>query len=326
MIKTLRDNFRQAMALLLSGCAIAAIAPLALMRALSGEWLLAGLDFVIVLGMLLIFRHTLRHRRSSVANLLSSAFYSLAATGMVHLLPETMIYWMFPVVIANFFLLKLTQAIGINIVLFIAIGPAVPALVNPLEAVDMYVALALVCAFAGIFSWKTEDQRLQLEALAHLDPLTGIGNRRKLFSALGENRREYSGSVVLIDLDRFKAINDELGHEKGDDVLQQLTRLIQKLLRSSDEIYRYGGEEFLVVLNNTNLENACKVAELLRIEVAQHLPVTASFGCAQKQETESWDSWINRADKALYRAKNEGRNCVRPAPTSFQSETADALQ
>ncbi|MBU2887845.1 diguanylate cyclase [Gilvimarinus agarilyticus] len=325
MITTLRNNFRQAMMLLLSACAIIAITPLAMMRALAGQWLLAGLDAVIVLGMLLVLRYNLRHQHSLAARLSSASFYSIAGITMVYFKLDVMVYWLFPVVIANFFLLSLRQAIVINCAVLLVIAPAVSGFTNPSEPIDFYVALILVCAFAGIFSWKTEDQRQQLEQLAHHDPLTGMGNRRKLFSKLGPNNAKYTGSMVLMDLDHFKAINDELGHERGDTILQQISALMTNKLRQSDELYRYGGEEFLVVLNNTGLSNACRIAELLRREINEQLSITASFGCAQKHPDEDWDSWIARADKALYQAKNEGRNCVRPAPTNTDCESADAL-
>lgn len=324
MIKTLRNNFRQGMVILLSGCAILAISPMAVIRALTGQWLLAALDTVIVLGISLIFRYSLLHPHSVIANLISAGFYSIAAIVMVYINPETMIYWMFPVVAANFFLLTLKHAFVINCGLLLAIAPVLPSFANPIEPADMYIALTLVCVFTGLFAWKTEDQRLQLEALAHLDPLTGAGNRRKLFSSLEEAPKNLLSSIVLIDLDYFKEVNDELGHERGDKVLQKVSSLITQKLRHNDELYRYGGEEFLILLNNTDIHNACRIAEMLRQTIAEQLPITASFGCAQKRAGEDWNSWIARADKALYLAKNEGRNCVRP--TSAEHEIANAPQ
>ncbi|MDO3381262.1 GGDEF domain-containing protein [Gilvimarinus algae] len=318
MIKTLREDFRLAMAILLSSCAILAIAPLAIVRALTGEWLLAALDTAIVLGMGLILYTTLRRGRSTAANLASAGFYTLAALGMTYLNPQPMIYWVYPVAVANFFVLSLRQAIAINVLIMLALTPLAGHFAQQLEFVDMLVSLALVCAFAGVFSWKTEDQRQQLENLAHIDPLTGIGNRRKLFSSLdsqkGKLQQSSNAAVLLMDIDHFKAINDQLGHEAGDNTLQTLTVLLQGRLRAgSDEVFRYGGEEFLILLNNTDLQGACNVAEHLRLTIEEQLEVTASFGCAAYQHGESWDEWIARADQALYEAKRAGRNCVRPA-------------
>ncbi|WP_020207733.1 GGDEF domain-containing protein [Gilvimarinus chinensis] len=132
-----------------------------------------------------------------------------------------------------------------------------------------------------------------------------------------------------MDLDHFKIINDQHGHEAGDNTLQSVATLIKSRLRSeSDDVYRYGGEEFLLLLNNTELSGACQLAEALRGSIASTLGITASFGCAQHKEGESWDDWIERADQQLYEAKNAGRNIVRPAfnTTNGLYETENAPQ
>ena len=95
--------------------------------------------------------------------------------------------------------------------------------------------------------------------------------------------------------------------------MQSVAKLFKSRLRAdTDEIFRYGGEEFLLLLNNTDLKGACLAAEQLRQTLEQEIGVTASFGCAEYRDQEPWDNWIQRADNELYEAKNAGRNCVRP--------------
>ena len=120
---------------------------------------------------------------------------------------------------------------------------------------------------------------------------------------------------MLVDADHFKAINDQHGHHKGDEVLISLARALESGIRDSDTVFRWGGEEFVILLPLTNLQGALYVAETLREIVQQlsqqNLPqLTVSIGVAQHQADEDSDSLFKRMDEALYRAKTSGRNRV----------------
>ena len=168
----------------------------------------------------------------------------------------------------------------------------------------------------------TEQTRLEqeLEHAALRDPLTGLGNRRQ-FMQLVENartqnpQRTHNFSLMLVDADHFKAINDEHGHNTGDDALIMLARTLETGIRESDTVFRWGGEEFLILLPLTPLEGAMHVAEDLREAVQQlsrpGLPaLTVSVGVAQYEAGEDFTSLFKRVDDALYRAKTSGRNQV----------------
>ncbi|WP_119394182.1 GGDEF domain-containing protein [Salinibius halmophilus] len=152
------------------------------------------------------------------------------------------------------------------------------------------------------------------------DPLTGIGNRGALEQAMvreiaGALRFKQPLSLIIADIDHFKAINDRYGHERGDTVLQEVANNIADSLRKTDTVYRYGGEEFVVLLPRTSTELARIVAERLQKDVQQVvLPdsnkVTASFGIAELHNGQDAATLLQRADQALYRAKNAGRNCI----------------
>ncbi len=159
--------------------------------------------------------------------------------------------------------------------------------------------------------------------LASLDSLTGLGNRSALDSSLHRELRlaERHGtefSLLLIDVDHFKQINDRWGHSQGDHILKEVGKAIRHACRDTDLLYRYGGEEFVVLLSKTDAEGASIIAERLRQSVqhwmadTEKLTVTVSIGVStRKPEGEvSIHSLFDRADQALYRAKAQGRNRV----------------
>ncbi|GAA6755424.1 GGDEF domain-containing protein [Thermus thalpophilus] len=149
--------------------------------------------------------------------------------------------------------------------------------------------------------------------------LTGLPNRRAFELALSReiSRTERYGtpfSLVLVDLDHFKKINDTLGHDYGDELLLRVARLLVDQVRREDMVARWGGEEFALLLPSTRAEDAQRLAERLRQAIeAQSLGVTASFGVAEYMFGEEEESLFRRADQALYRAKNLGRNRVEVA-------------
>jgi len=169
-------------------------------------------------------------------------------------------------------------------------------------------------------SQKVADTQNALELLSSTDQLTALSNRRKLEECLEqklkESTRGSSFSIIMIDIDRFKTINDTYGHEIGDHVLVHTARLMRESIRTSDMLGRWGGEEFLLILPQTSLEGALVIAEQMRSKIYQftfeHYPqrVTMSFGVATHHAGDTPNSILRRADNALYRAKNSGRNRI----------------
>jgi diguanylate cyclase (GGDEF)-like protein len=182
---------------------------------------------------------------------------------------------------------------------------------------------------------KRRAAERRLNHVASRDPLTGLPNRRHLFdqasAQLARAAREKSPlSLLMLDIDHFKRLNDQHGHMLGDQVLIRLARLIEETVRGQDVPARFGGEEFVILLPNTQLEGAMALAEKLRarIETGCHdlLPgevcaVTVSIGSAQFDASQkNLQALIKNADQALYRAKSLGRNRVEPAYPSELSE------
>jgi diguanylate cyclase (GGDEF)-like protein len=162
-----------------------------------------------------------------------------------------------------------------------------------------------------------------LEVQAMTDGLTGLWNRRAFNRRLSEewcrlSRSQEPISLLMIDMDAFKRINDDFGHPAGDAVLAQAARIIQQAVRQNDVVARLGGEEFSVVLSDTGLDAALAVAEKVRVALQDaswpHRAVTASIGVASVVPSSKVNpnALVARADRALYAAKQQGRNQVQP--------------
>lgn len=166
-----------------------------------------------------------------------------------------------------------------------------------------------------------KSKNKEYEEIASTDPLTGLYNRYKfselfLSSFVSMTQRDNDMSLIILDVDNFKQVNDSYGHNIGDKALVQVSHALLKTLRNIDIVCRWGGEEFVVLLPTASLDNAIYLAEKIRayveqleIDVVGH--VTASFGVAKVLKTDEMQDVINRADKALYLAKECGKNCVK---------------
>ncbi|MFC3852882.1 GGDEF domain-containing protein [Salinispirillum marinum] len=188
--------------------------------------------------------------------------------------------------------------------------------------------LARLESLLDLFIYPVRNGLQYREALrsAMTDPLTGVGNRLAMNNALDreiELARRYGRplTVLMLDIDKFKAINDIYGHAKGDDVLCTVAEYIEQSMRSVDAVFRLGGEEFLIVLSDTSLAQAVIIGERIRqsIEVshqgsASEPHVTASIGISEFAPNMSADDLIKRADRAMYCAKEKGRNKIECAP------------
>jgi diguanylate cyclase (GGDEF)-like protein len=160
-----------------------------------------------------------------------------------------------------------------------------------------------------------------LEYLSFHDNLTQLYNRHYFMSTLNDHfshvlRQKGTSAILMIDLDYFKKINDEYGHVVGDKILQQFSLILSKALRAGDIAARWGGEEFIVLLPKANKEQSMFMAQRLieaveKYSFESNIRLTISVGVSQYKANDNIESWIERADTALYQAKNEGRNCIK---------------
>ncbi|SHK64157.1 diguanylate cyclase (GGDEF) domain-containing protein [Marinobacter antarcticus] len=186
-----------------------------------------------------------------------------------------------------------------------------------LQGVEMIIS-------AAICPLRNACQFIAIEQAALTDALTSIPNKRALdehlqrASLLAERHAE-EYSLILCDLDHFKEVNDQHGHVVGDHLLRLTAGALETAIRNSDSVYRFGGEEFAILLPHTGEQEARDVADRVRSAVANlridcggtELSVTISCGVARYMPPEGAEQWITRADEALYRAKDQGRNCTR---------------
>ena len=160
-----------------------------------------------------------------------------------------------------------------------------------------------------------------LITLSVTDPLTSAYNRRYFINALDfeisrANRYKTVFSLIMLDIDHFKDVNDNYGHDAGDEVLKGLAGMMNNGIRKSDVFARWGGEEFMILLSGTDIDNAKVIADKLLSEVRDLVfiktgKITASFGVTEYILEESLDSILKRVDELVYKAKNDGRNCIR---------------
>ncbi len=173
-----------------------------------------------------------------------------------------------------------------------------------------------------IIKLKLEIERLERES--HIDPLTKAYNRRVFTKDISEilnavKNRDVDMFLVIIDADDFKKVNDSYGHIAGDKTLIFLTKLIQSSLRKGIKVYRYGGEEFIIILNRTTLEEAKNSIDRIILETSEskllykghNINLTISAGIASYKKGDTSESLIEKADSALYEAKDAGKNCSR---------------
>ncbi len=212
-------------------------------------------------------------------------------------------------------------------------SPEIVDLLNPngvAAAMLLWLLCTIIAITLGMVLMTTERLQDDLNNQANHDPLTGAFNRRS-FTLLYENamaaarRHQRPLSVLMMDLDEFKKVNDQLGHEFGDKVLCCFVGVAEQVLRDDDVFCRFGGEEFVALLPNTGSADALLVANRLRsafqTEVAlldtkttaAPFAMTVSVGVAELQPDENFESLLRRADTALYRAKDNGRNCCESA-------------
>lgn len=174
-----------------------------------------------------------------------------------------------------------------------------------------------------IVNRELERMNQELEKVSKHDVLSGLLNRLSLFNMVdAEIDRSLRNDIplcgVMMDIDHFKSVNDNFGHQCGDEVIRHIGRCLKGGLRKYDHAGRYGGEEFFIILPNTSLDQAASISERFRQELeaekfsydGQDLAITASWGVAHYRSGESKEMWIARADRCMYQAKQQGRNRV----------------
>jgi diguanylate cyclase (GGDEF)-like protein len=312
-----RSDFRLGVYVVFGALAVLILLPIAVVRVVQGAMLHAAIDFAVVA---FILGATLQAWRGADLERLGILVALAVATGgcVVASLSPAGLYWLYPIVMAIAFMVRPRVSIPIYaaVILWLAIeGDALAHTGQPLAAL---AALVVNGVFAMIFAQRSGERRVQLEQMATVDALTGAENRRALeveleIAIAGFQRDARPVALAVLDLDHFKTINDRFGHDEGDRVLQRFVQVVQASVRRTDRLYRYGGEEFVLLMPATDELGLELAMSHLRSQIRAALtvrdePVTVSIGGAILRAGEKRDAWFTRADDALYRAKQGGRN------------------
>lgn len=323
MLKRLRNDFQLSIITLMGLLGVVGISPYAVYRLAQGNYLVGTADVVIVTSTIIAVLFAWRTGDTVKPGICVSVIFSAAATLITIKLGVNGLFWIYPLILFNFFMVSPGKALSATLLVMAALaGHALfwPGTVfeSHYQMISFLVTSGTASGLTFIFASRTRNQRDQLQQLAVLDPLTGARNRRAMneelkIASASQRRHGDCYAVLVMDLDAFKQINDTYGHQAGDQVLMDFVELLKAHSRKEDRLFRFGGEEFLLLLPNTDLASLQVVASHLQQQVALHLkgpggPVTMSSGGAILQRGEHWEAMLQRADQRLYQAKSAGRN------------------
>lgn len=321
MLHRLRNNFQLSVITLMSACAVLGITPFGFWRLMRGDWLIAAIDFGIVFGLLGALAYSWRTDDTARTGFFLALIPCTGGATTIALLAGSYgLFWLFPALICSFLLTKPWVAVILTLSSLAVVVTHGGAFATDSEMWTFTVSVLVACSCVYAFALRSEEQRNRLEHLALLDPLTGVKNRRSMDEELARavadrmrNATQYG--LVIADLDHFKAVNDEHGHSLGDKILVDFVTLLDLNTRRSDQTFRFGGEEFVLLLPNADAKRMQAAMEHLHEAVQKSLcspsgALTASFGTALLRDGDTAEQWLARADAALYEAKQRGRNCI----------------
>ena len=299
------------------------LVPFSIYRLLTGDLIIAAIDMVVALLMVLLFSQAWQSNKIKYLNRFSVIVFMSGILVVMYLKGPDTVYWAFAAMGATYFLLRSYLALFANITFICLTSILFHSKLSLAETMSIYPSLVLVCLFGFILSMRAEYKHNILQKLVSEDTLTGVKNRRSFDEKVDEilvNFKRYPTpfSMLLLDLDNFKKINDCHGHSIGDQVLVDFATLVKSKIRATDFIYRFGGEEFVVIAKKSYLEDSGNLADSIRkfIKNSKQMSkynVTVSVGVSEILPFDDADSWFRRADQALYESKSSGRDTVRIA-------------
>ncbi len=319
-IQRLRTDFQFGIVILFGFIAVLCIAPFAVYRFALGQPVPGGVDVAIVVCILAGMIYAWRGGNIEYAGIAVVVTGTFGALAMIAAVGSTSVPWIYVLLVANFLMVARRTAVVFSVLAISLVALQDSAFQSQLQVVVFIITGLVVSGFSFLFAHRTETQRQRLEDLASHDALTGAYNRRAMERELGiavelVKRDRIPAGLAVLDLDHFKRINDTYGHEAGDRVLVEFARLVSANTRKGDRLFRFGGEEFVLLLRGTDSAALRTSTEVLRGIIASQLryrddTVTVSIGGATLAAGEDVSAWLARADAAMYRAKNDGRNRV----------------
>lgn len=302
-----------------STLAALAITPFGFWRLSNGELGQGLFDLTLVIVLLGLAYLCLQEKLLRLISFVVASIYVLSSLLVAYKFGPLGHYWFFPAIVAGFFVVRANEALGLAALGFLAHVLLASRQGWGIELGTFAATSLLVCIFINAFTTRLRQDNHRLYLDSTIDSLTGAGNRRlfdDVLAELPEDENHETMSLLMLDVDHFKVINDHYGHAIGDRCLNRLAQLILNNLQPSQRLFRYGGEEFVLLVAG-NATEAQALAERLRSEVAhtqliREAMITVSIGIATKHSHEKLRAWMRRADDAMYEAKLQGRNrcCV----------------
>jgi diguanylate cyclase (GGDEF)-like protein len=320
MINQLQEKYQLSLLLLLGAFTVFGIFPFVVIRYLAGNFTAAIADISIIIGIIALVSYAYYSKKVRILSAIIAIFVNICVVTIIIAHGVNGFLWVYPVFASTFILLKPKEAFGVNLVA----GASIVALSDIFTVISLnsYIVTTLLLTISAfIYSNHSLKQYRLLETLNTIDALTGAFNRRALSSDIeaalsNAERNDTVQLLAMLDLDYFKKVNDKYGHAVGDQVLKDFVTITTANIRKYDRVYRYGGEEFVLLISGMNDQqhsffNNLRAAIKKELQTPDGNEITVSFGVAAwTPETTTTDTWLKRADKALYQAKAQGRDCA----------------
>ncbi|WP_154223142.1 diguanylate cyclase [Marinicella rhabdoformis] len=287
----------------------------AIIRFISQDWVIGTVDSILVLFSFYVGYHVYSTRQTLMASHAMAVIAVLGTLASIVLKGSVQIYWVYPTAILVYYLIPPKTASYFSLV-FMAL---VAYLVRDLPAftyITTLMSILVTVYFSYLFSIQSIASHEKLKIMATEDMLTGIGNRRAFYEMIEKIRlNSLSASAIVIDVDNFKKVNDLLGYQKGDDILNDTVDIIDCQVADDDILYRLGGAKFILICQNKDFDYAYKAAQRIRCafnesHLYQSNGVSLSMGVARKTAQDSTSEWIKQLNSAVFKAKKTGKDRI----------------
>ena len=318
MINQLKAKHQLSILSFIGIIAVLGILPFAIIRYLQGNVTATIIDLSLVVGIITLVLYAHRFNKPLIASAIAAVLINIGVVLIAITNGVESFLWVYPVFAVTFLLVNSILAFCINT----ATGASLVFLSDVFDTIPLesYVATSVALSLSAfLYANQSKRQLRLLETLNTIDPLTGTLNRRALSAdmkaALSNSERNGTPQLLaILDLDRFKEVNDKYGHAVGDKVLKDLVAITTANIRKYDRLYRLGGEEFVLLIPEVSVQQQHMFIHNLRSSIKSQLKapsgeeITVSFGVAPWLPGSSEETWLKRADDALYLAKACGRD------------------
>ncbi|KXJ50414.1 MAG: diguanylate cyclase [Neptuniibacter sp. Phe_28] len=320
MINQLQEKYQLSLLLLLGSVAMFGILPFVAIRYAEGNTSAVIIDIMLILGIVALVGYAYYSKRIRLISAVTALFINVGVVIVVIANGFESFFWVYPVFASTFILIKPIEALCLNIIAGVSLI-VLSDIFNTVSLASYVITITMLSMSTFVYASHSAKQFRLLETLNTVDPLTGAFNRRAMNTdiqaALANAERNGTQPLLaILDLDYFKKVNDQYGHGVGDQVLKDFVAITTSHIRNYDRLYRFGGEEFVLLIPGISDDQHTSFIDNLRTAIKKELTtpdgkgITVSFGVTPWQPKATIDTWLQRADEALYQAKEQGRDCA----------------